>query len=64
MGKFARFVDTLESMAAFRVQYRIPNNVELQHCELGKWLVMYRPPGSVVSTQGNFHHSEGLPWWL
>ena len=48
MGKFTRLVDTLESMAAFRVQYRIPNSVELQHCELGKWLVMNRPPGSVV----------------
>ena len=48
MGKFARLVDTLESMTAFRVQYRIPNSVELQHCELGKWLVMNRPPGSVV----------------
>ena len=48
MGRFARLVDTPKGMAAFRVQYRIPNSVELQHCELGKWLIMNRPPGSVV----------------
>ena len=48
MGRFARLVDIPEGMAAFRVQYRIPNGVELQHCELGEWLVMNRPPGSVV----------------
>lgn len=35
-------------MATFRAQYRIPNGVELQHYELGEWLVMNRPPGSVV----------------
>ena len=35
-------------MAAFRARYRIPNGVELQQCELGIWLVMNRPPGSVV----------------
>ena len=35
-------------MAAFRTQYRIPNDVELQHYELGEWLVMNRPPGFVV----------------
>ena len=35
-------------MAAFRAQYRIPNGVELQHCELGEWLVMNKPLGSVV----------------
>ena len=35
-------------MAAFRAQYRIPNGVELQHCELGEWLVMNKPPGLVV----------------
>ena len=35
-------------MAAFRAQYRIPNDVELQHCELGEWLVMNKPLGSVV----------------
>ena len=41
-------MDTLEGMAAFRAQYRIPNDVELQHCELGEWLVMNKPLGSVV----------------
>ena len=35
-------------MATFRAQYRIPNGVELQHCELGEWLVMNKPLGSVV----------------
>lgn len=25
-------------MVAFRAKYRIPENVELQHCELGEWL--------------------------
>ena len=48
MGRFARLVDTLEGMAAFKARYRIPNGVELQHFELGKWLVMNRPGGSVV----------------
>ena len=48
MGRFAKLVDTLEGMAAFKAQYRILNGVELQHCELGEWLVMNRPPGSVV----------------
>ena len=48
MDRFARLIDTLEGMAAFRTQYRIPNGVELQHCELGEWLVMNRPLGSVV----------------
>ena len=48
MGRFARLVDTPESMSTFRAQYRTPNSVELQHCEIGEWLVMNRPPGSVV----------------
>ena len=48
MDRFARLVNTPEGMAAFRTQYRILNGVELQHCELGEWLVMNRPPGSVV----------------
>ena len=41
-------MDISEGMAAFRAQYRIPNGVELQHCELGEWLVMNRPLGSLV----------------
>ena len=48
MGRFAKLVDTLESMATFRAQYRISNIVELQHCETSEWLVMNRPPKSVV----------------
>ena len=48
MGRFARLVDTLEGMAAFRARYRIPNGVELQHCELDEWLVMNRLASSVV----------------
>ena len=48
MGRFARLVDTLEGMAAFKARYRIPNGVELQHFKLGEWLVMNRPAGSVV----------------
>ena len=48
MGRFARLVYTLEGMATFRAQYRIPNGVKLQHCKLGEWLIMNRPPSSVV----------------
>ena len=33
-------MDTFEGMAAFRAQYRIPNSFELQHYELGEWLVI------------------------
>ena len=54
MGRFARLVDTPKGMAAFRAQYRIPNGVELQHCELGKWLVMNRPLGSLVISMITF----------
>ena len=50
MGSFAKLVDIPESMATFRVQYRIPNSVELQHYETGEWLVMNRPLGSIVIT--------------
>ena len=35
-------------MATFRAQYRILDSVKLQHCEFGEWLVMNRPPSSVV----------------
>ena len=44
MGRFARLVDTPEGMAAFRAKYRILDNVEIQHCELGEWLVINRSP--------------------
>ena len=48
MVRFVGLVDTPELMATFRAQYRIPNGIELQHYELGEWLVMNRPPGSIV----------------
>ena len=48
MGRFARLVETLEGMAAFRARYRIPNDVELQYYELGEWLVMNRLASLVV----------------
>ena len=48
MGRFAKLVDTPERMAAFRTKYRIPENVVFQHCELGEWLVMNKPPSAMV----------------
>ena len=47
MGRFAKLVNTLEGMTTFRAKYRILKNVEMQHCELGKWNVS-RPTGVVV----------------
>jgi len=41
-------VDTPEARAVFRAQYRIPNSVEIQYCEYGEWLVLNRPPESIV----------------
>ena len=34
MGRFARLVGTPGRMVAFRAKYRIPNSLDLQHCEL------------------------------
>ena len=48
MGRYAKLVDTPEARAVFRAQYRIPNGVEIQHCEYGEWLLLSRPPESVV----------------
>ena len=48
MGRFAKLVDTPEGMASLRPKYRIRKNVELQHCELGEWLVIDKPLGTVV----------------
>ena len=48
MGRFARLVDTFEGMATFKAKYRIPDNVELQNCELGEWLVLNKPLGAIV----------------
>ena len=41
-------MDTVEARATFRAQYRIPNNVEIRHCEKGEWLVLNKPFESVV----------------
>ena len=48
MDRYANLVDTLEARAVFRVQYRILNGVEIQHCEYGEWLVLNKPLESVV----------------
>ena len=48
MSRYTRLVDTEEARIAFRAKYRIPDNVEFRHCEEGEWLVINRPPGSVV----------------
>jgi len=48
MGRYSRLVDTTKAKAAFRAQYRIPNNVEIRHYEEGEWLVLNRSPESVV----------------
>ena len=48
MGKYAKLMDTDEARATFRAQYRIPSSVEIQHCEEGEWLVLNKPPESVV----------------
>ena len=47
MGRFAKLFDTPKGMAILREKYRIPDNVELKHCELGEWLVS-KPPKVVV----------------
>lgn len=43
MGRFARVVDTPKGKAIFKAKYKIPDNVEIQHCEQEKWLVINRP---------------------
>ena len=48
MGRYARLVDTEEARMAFRAKYRIPDNVDFRHCEEGEWLVIDRPPESLV----------------
>ena len=48
MGRYAKLVDTPKAKAIFRAQYRIPNGVEIQHCEDGEWLVLNKPLKSVV----------------
>ena len=41
-------MDTLEARAVFRAQYRILDGVQIRHCEYGEWLVLNKPPESVV----------------
>ena len=48
MGRFTRLVDTPKGMAAFRAKYRVSDNVELQYCELGEWLVLNKPLRAVT----------------
>ena len=48
MGRYAKLVDTAEARVTFRAQYRIPNNVEIQQCKEGEWLVLNRASKSVV----------------
>ena len=48
MGRYTKLVDTLEARAVFRAQYRIPDDVEIQHREYDEWLVLHRPPESIV----------------
>ena len=48
MGRYARLVDIVEARVTFRAQYRIANNVEIQHYEEGEWLVINRTFESVV----------------
>ena len=49
MGRYAKLVATPEAGAIFTAQYRIPNGVEIQHHEYNEWLVLNRPPESVVT---------------
>ena len=39
MDRFAKLVNTPESMVAFKAKYRILVNVEMQHYDLGEWHV-------------------------
>ena len=48
MRRFAKLVDTPKGMATFRAKYRILENIELQHCELGEWWVINKPPGAII----------------
>ena len=57
MGRFARLVDTPKGMAAFRAKYRVSDNVEFQHCELGEWLVLNKPPRVVIIPMITFTES-------
>ena len=47
MGRFFSLVDTPENRKEFKRYYRIPNNVLIQHCNLGEWHVR-KPIGAVI----------------
>ena len=49
MGRYAKLMDTPKARAVFKAQYRIPNVVEIRHCDYGEWLVLHRPPESLVT---------------
>ena len=48
MGRYAKLMDIAEARSVFRAQNRIPNNVKIQNCKEGEWLVLNRPPKSIV----------------
>ena len=48
MDRYAKLVDTTKARVTFKTQYRIPNNVEIQHYEEGEWLVFNRPSKSMA----------------
>ena len=58
MGRYSKLVDTTKARAVFRAQYKVPNSVEIQHCEEGEWLVLNRPPESVVIPMITFIEGE------
>ena len=58
MSRYIKLVDTPEAKVAFRAQYRISNSVEIQHCEYGEWLVINKPPKSVVIQMIAFFEGE------
>ena len=59
MDRYAKLVDTAEARVVFRAQYRIPNSIEIQHCEEGEWLVLNRYPESVVIPMISFIEEIG-----
>ena len=47
MGRFASLVDIPKGIEAFKIQYNIPPQINIQHCLLGEWHAL-RPEGAVV----------------
>jgi len=37
MGRFFNLVNTPKHREEFKRYYRIPSNISIQHCSLGKW---------------------------